>query len=878
MLQEPSSKSDAATRAQRLQVAAQLKYDFNTSGRNNLPTSLPSPLSLRSLLRRSSTSLLDKKKPDADANESRVPARTFVLKGHRDWVRSLVVLDGGRLASGGDDKSIIIWNLADGTQLARLEGHTSEVTCLAALDSIFIGGRLASGSQDKFIIIWNLADGEQLAKLEGHTSYVMSLVALADGRLASGSCDTSIILWNLADGTRLVKLEGHMGTVYCLVALHGGRLASGSRDKSIIIWNLTDCTQLAKLEGHTSEVSCLAALDGDRLASGSTSIILWNLADGTRLVKLEGSVQCLTTLADGRLASGDWDGIRVRPVLHSAAYKFAACASAFEFEVVARSCRVQDCLGDLFDAAVQQVDGKIGGISDAIIRQANIFGAIAKVVNEEKDSSKASKAIKSLAPSVLGLVRDDDLLPDLKRRGVSKAAIQELAPSPLFRVVLDAKFADGPIFVLYFELLLFVFLGGCFTRVAAFEVLDVSKWVPSEKIIEIVVAFVILAYFSVREIYQMVSTRAIELASPESPLWDLDEAEWKVEGLALYALLIPRLLVGFVACLLFLPVILVIFGLQYAGKDIEDYKSLKAFDDWFDKNIFKPINHDPVTYLGLPRAWRGDYWNWIDAATIGCACAAFARAAMPGEDLSADLAAVTTMLLWLRLFGYLKNINQSFATFVLMFERIVRDLRVFMVFFLMITLMFGSAFYLYLGQREAEEYGFHDDGAPSAFESVKMTIFSLLLLGFIGDYDLDNYPNPADRTYLVLFLVVVVIIQLNILIAIVSDSYDAAMSKSEALYYRANLELLTETAWAAKRLPRRLLPTIDEDWIEERLAVALKEQDDDDRGRIVDITRRTRAAVQVDTRRAIAPLQDKIEQLEADLAEVLQLLRARPTK
>ena len=289
--------------------------------------------------------------------------------------------------------------------------------------------------------------------------------------------------------------------------------------------------------------------------------------------------------------------------------------------------------------------------------------------------------------------------------------------------------------------------------------------------------------------------------------------------------------------------------------------------------------HDPLTFLGLPRAWRGDYWNWLDVATLGSAWAAFARAAMPGTNLSTDHAAATAMLLWLLLFGFLKNLNQSLATFVLMFERIVRDLRVFMVFFLMIMLMFGSAFYLYLGQHEAEEFGFHDDGAPNSFESARMTIFSLLLLAFVGDYDLDNYPRQADRGYLVLFLVVVVIVQLNILIAIVSDSYDAAMAKSEALYYRAKLELVTETAALvnARCFPKRLLPKINKAWIEKRLKVALEENEDgDDPGRTTDITRRVQRAVQADTLRAVAPLQDKIKKLESDLAEVLQILRARP--
>ena len=53
----------------------------------------------------------------------------------------------------------------------------------------------------------------------------------------------------------------------------------------------------------------------------------------------------------------------------------------------------------------------------------------------------------------------------------------------------------------------------------------------------------------------------------------------------------------------FLPVLLVALGLQCAGK-LEDYKFLNAFGNWFDKSIFEPIVHDPLTFLGLSRAWR----------------------------------------------------------------------------------------------------------------------------------------------------------------------------------------------------------------------------------------------------------------------------------
>ena len=121
----------------------------------------------------------------------------------------------------------------------------------------------------------------------------------------------------------------------------------------------------------------------------------------------------------------------------------------------------------------------------------------------------------------------------------------------------------------------------------------------------------------------------------------------------------------------------------------------------------------------------------------------------------------------------------------------MRDLWIFLFFYLLWVLMFGSAFCLLLGSTPAEEFGFHDASQPNAFESARMTIYSFLVLSFIGDFDPDNFPKPIDKYYLILYLLVTVVVQLNILIAIVSDSYDAAMARSEALYYRAHNDLIT---------------------------------------------------------------------------------------
>ena len=91
-----------------------------------------------------------------DVNDpTRTTSPQLVLRGHKGEVRALAALADGRLASAGDDKFIIIWNLADGAQLAKLEGHTDWVRCLAAVNDDGDGRGLASGSDDKSIIIYD---------------------------------------------------------------------------------------------------------------------------------------------------------------------------------------------------------------------------------------------------------------------------------------------------------------------------------------------------------------------------------------------------------------------------------------------------------------------------------------------------------------------------------------------------------------------------------------------------------------------------------------------------------------------------------------------------------------------------------------------------
>ncbi|MCX7914338.1 MAG: PDZ domain-containing protein, partial [Thermodesulfovibrionales bacterium] len=183
------------------------------------------------------------------------PKLLKILSGHSESVYSCVFSpDGKHLASGGQDKKVILWDVETGKVFTSLEGHTKWIIAVIFSPD---GKLLATRSGDETVKIWDVKTGKELQTLQLYSfdgSRRTSIQFSPDSKLLATADGKKAILWDVATGRKLKTFDDIKTPASVAFSPDGKLLAITGNNKAAILIDLINFKELKIFEYPKSEL------------------------------------------------------------------------------------------------------------------------------------------------------------------------------------------------------------------------------------------------------------------------------------------------------------------------------------------------------------------------------------------------------------------------------------------------------------------------------------------------------------------------------------------------------------------------------------------------------------------------------------------------
>lgn len=201
-----------------------------------------------------------------------------------DSVHCLAVSpDGKRIACGGCDRTVRVWEYPSCNLEQSIENHADWVMgIIFAPDN----KHLLTCSRDKTAKVWDLAAKESVLTFPEHQNPVFGVGIKADSKVGySVGTDKQLRSWNATGEGKQIKVLGNHGDEILKLVQHPKEpvMVTTSADKSVKVWNSETGANTKTLTGLSDYVFAAAiSPDGKQVAAGGYDgeVRVWNVADG----------------------------------------------------------------------------------------------------------------------------------------------------------------------------------------------------------------------------------------------------------------------------------------------------------------------------------------------------------------------------------------------------------------------------------------------------------------------------------------------------------------------------------------------------------------------------------------------------------------------
>ncbi|EIW67100.1 hypothetical protein TREMEDRAFT_45509 [Tremella mesenterica DSM 1558] len=242
----------------------------------------------------------------------------FSLRGHDDWVNSVVLWDGKTspgdvdptammqatiarhrspgpedtsemkrgpdidpgtmLFSASDDNTIILWDLDTRSKIRVFEGHRAQVQSLKVIMLDMSAEEIAIDSSIPQVVVHSSENGSEALKKNTTDVERTTQEGGKKATLVTGSLDGTVRLWDIETGEEKATLFGHIEGVWG-VDVDALRIVSASHDRTVKVWDVSSGECVQTLVGHRGAVTSVQLSD-DLIVSASDDgdVMVWCFA------------------------------------------------------------------------------------------------------------------------------------------------------------------------------------------------------------------------------------------------------------------------------------------------------------------------------------------------------------------------------------------------------------------------------------------------------------------------------------------------------------------------------------------------------------------------------------------------------------------------